>query len=56
MPINVGAQRPIKIPNLSACAGSASPTVTHVAIEAATDANGAKKQNLDKFIVFSPFL
>ena len=39
--INVGAQRPMKIPNLSACAGSVSPTVTQVAIEAATDAKEA---------------
>ena len=49
----------MKIPNLSACAGSASPTVTQVKIEHATDANEAKKHRFDKLLfdfIFSPFL
>tara|TARA_B100001248_G_scaffold261378_1_gene252365 strand:- start:460 stop:768 length:309 start_codon:yes stop_codon:yes gene_type:complete len=41
----------MKIPNLSACAGSSGDTVTHVKIEHATDANDARKHKFDKFLL-----
>ena len=41
-PISVGAQRPIKIANLSAWPGSASPTVTQVKIDIPTEISDAK--------------
>jgi len=53
MPINVGAQRPTKIPNLSACAGSASPVKDHTAIDPATDASAAKKHTLASCWLFT---
>ncbi len=47
----------MKIPNLSACAGFASPTDTQVMIEHATDANDAKKHKFDRLLlVFIFFL
>ena len=51
--MSVGAQRPIKIANLSACPGSASPTVTQVKIDIPTEARDAKKHHLDKLIFFT---
>ena len=48
----------MKMPNLSACAGSPSPTVTQVAIETATDTSDAAKQkfdNLFSLFIFPPF-
>ena len=55
--MSVGAQRPIKIANLSACPGSASPTVTQVKIDIPTEARDAKKHHLDKltFLIIIPF-
>tara|TARA_B100001057_G_C22819404_1_gene938795 strand:- start:133 stop:282 length:150 start_codon:yes stop_codon:yes gene_type:complete len=41
----------MKIPNLSACAGSASPADTQVRIEQATDAKDAKKHRFDKLLL-----
>lgn len=41
----------MKIPKRSACAGSVSPTVIHVAIDAATDARDAKKHMFDKLLL-----
>ena len=49
----------MKIPNLSAWAGSESPTVTQVKIEHATDAKDAKKHKFDKLLlvfIFFPFI
>ena len=41
----------MKMPNRSACAGSTSPTDTHVAMDTATDAKDAKKHRFDKFLL-----
>ena len=49
--MRVGAHKPMKMPNLSAWAGSESPTETQVRIEHATDANEAKKHKFDKFLL-----
>ena len=48
----------MKIANLSACAGSDSPTVTQVNIDIPTDARDARKHHLDKlnFLIFTPLL
>ena len=49
--MRVGAHNPMKMPNLSACAGSESPTVTQVRIDAATDASDATKQMFDSLLL-----
>jgi len=57
MAISVGAQSPTKIPNLSAWAGSLSPTIVQVAIENATDTRDAIKHVREIIALFisSPF-
>ena len=50
-PIKVGAQRPTKIPNLSAWAGSVSPVSDHTAIDPATEPSEDQKHTLASLLL-----